>query len=95
MLDLVSCTGDLFLGDRLAYWAKHDSSAAVERAPGPKPPGYPMLSKVYRLTERGMQLRDKGLDQLTDAPSLPLAGIEAYSASAPWVLLEDGRLARM
>ncbi|KYF73443.1 hypothetical protein BE17_29755 [Sorangium cellulosum] len=97
LLDFVSCTGDLFLGDRLAQWAKHDLSAVVERAPGPRPPnaGYPMLSEVYRLTERGMRLRDKGLDQLTDAPSLPIAGTEAYSASAPWVLLEDGRLARL
>jgi hypothetical protein len=75
--DLVSCTGDLFLGDRLAQSAKHDVSAAVERAPGPKPPEYPPLSKVYRLTERG--IRDTGLDQLVDAPSLPIAGTEAYA----------------
>ncbi|AUX46214.1 hypothetical protein SOCE26_077190 [Sorangium cellulosum] len=94
---MLSCTGDLFLPRRLEHWADHDASAVVERAPGPKPPnaGYPMLSEVYRLTERGMRLRDKGLDQLTDAPNLPIAGTEAYSASAPWVLLEDGRLARL
>lgn len=94
---LLSCTGDLFLPLRLEQWAKHDSSAAVERAPGPKPPnaGFPMLSGVYRLTERGIRLRDKGLDQLMDAPSLPIAGTEAYSPSAPWVLLETGRLARL
>ncbi|XYH95090.1 hypothetical protein ACMHYB_45990 [Sorangium sp. So ce1128] len=92
---LLSCTGDLFLENRLDQWAKHDLSAAVERAPGPKPPGHPMLSKVYRLTERGMQLRDRGLEQLTDAPSHPIAGTEAYSPSAPWVLLDDGRLARL
>ncbi|XXT15557.1 hypothetical protein WME94_35455 [Sorangium sp. So ce429] len=94
---LLSCTGDLFLPRRLAQWASHSSSAAVERAPGPKPlnAGYPMLSEVYRLTERGMRLRDEGLDQLTNAPSLPIAGTDAYAASAPWVLLEDGRLARL
>ncbi|KYG02156.1 hypothetical protein BE21_55360 [Sorangium cellulosum] len=93
---MLSCAGDLFLPRRLEHWADHDASAAVERAPGPKPPdaGYPMLSEVYRLTERGMRLRDEGLARLTDAPSLPIAGTEAYSASAPWVLLEDGRLAR-
>ncbi|WP_438040454.1 hypothetical protein [Sorangium sp. So ce128] len=91
---LLSCTGDLFLEARLDQWATHDSSAAVERAPGPKPPGHPMLSQVYRLTERGMRLRDTGLDQLGDAPSLPIAGTEAYSPAAPWVLLDDGRLAR-
>ncbi|WP_437897462.1 hypothetical protein [Sorangium sp. So ce124] len=97
MWHLLFCTGDLFLPRRLEHWADHDSSAAVDRAPGPKPPnaGYPMLSEVYRLTERGMRLRDKGLDKLTDAPSLPIAGTEAYSASAPWVLLDDGRLARL
>ncbi|WP_437735179.1 hypothetical protein [Sorangium sp. So ce1335] len=66
----------------------------VERAPGPKPPGHRMLSKVHRLTDRGQRLLDKGLDRLTDAPSLPVGGIDAYSASAPWVQLEDGRLAR-
>ncbi|WP_438005065.1 hypothetical protein WME89_40975 [Sorangium sp. So ce321] len=94
---LLFCTGDLFLPRRLEHWADHSSSAFVERAPGPKPPnaGYPMLSEVYRLTERGMRLREQGLEQLTDAPSLPLAGTEAYSPSAPWVLLEDGRLARL
>lgn len=94
---MLSCTGDLFLPRRLEHWADHSLGAFVERAPGPKPPdaGYPMLSEVYRLTERGMRLRDKGLDQLTDAPSLPIAGTEAYSASAPWVLLEDGLLARL
>ncbi|WP_437796212.1 DUF1835 domain-containing protein [Sorangium sp. So ce693] len=90
---LLSCTGDLFLVDRLEQWADHDSSAAVERAPGPKP-STPMKSFVYRLTERGMKLRE-GLDHLADAPSLPMAGIEAYSTSSPWVLLEDGRLARL
>ncbi|WP_437875274.1 hypothetical protein [Sorangium sp. So ce513] len=94
---MLSCTGDLFLPRRLEHWADHSSNAFVERAPGPKPPnaGYPLLSEVYRLTERGMQLRDKGLDQITDAPSLPVAGTEAYSPSAPWVLLDDGRLARL
>jgi hypothetical protein len=97
MWHLLFCTGDLFLPRRLEHWADHESSAAVERAPGPKPPnaGYPMLSEVYRLTERGIRLRDKGLDQLSDAPRLPVAGTEAYSPSAPWVLLEDGRLARL
>jgi hypothetical protein len=93
--NLLFCTGDLFLQDRLKQWAKHDSSAAVESAPGPKPPGHPMLSQVYRLTERGMQLRDRGLEQLEDAPGLPIAGIEAYAASTPWVLFEDGQIARL
>ncbi|WP_437954964.1 hypothetical protein WME76_25820 [Sorangium sp. So ce119] len=94
---LLSCTGDLFLPRRLEHWAGHDSSAAIERAPGPKPPGAgsPMLSGVYRLTERGLRLRDTGLDQLADAPALPIAGTEAYAPSAPWVLREDGRLTRL
>ncbi|WP_437306027.1 hypothetical protein [Sorangium sp. So ce388] len=91
---LLSCTGDLFLPRRLEHWADHGSSAFVERAPGPRP-DVTMKAFAYRLTERGVQLRDKGLEQLTDAPSLPIAGTEAYSPSAPWVLLEDGRLARL
>ncbi|WP_437490333.1 hypothetical protein WME75_13460 [Sorangium sp. So ce1014] len=88
---LLSCTGDLFLPRRLEHWADHVVSAAVERAPGPRP-DVPMKSLVYRLTERGMQLRDRGLDQLADAPRLPIAGTEAYAPSAPWALLEEGRL---
>jgi hypothetical protein len=88
----LSCTGDIFLENRLERWADHDSSAAVESAPGPKPLGHRMLSRVYRLTERGMRLREKGLDRLADAPGLPMGGIEAYSTSAPWVLREDARL---
>jgi hypothetical protein len=93
---LLSCTGDLFLPDRLDQWSTHGSSPAVERAPGPKPPGdSPMLSSVYRLTESGLRIREEGLKQLSDAPSLPFAGIEAYTLRTPWVLLEDGRLARL
>ena len=92
---LLSCTGDLFLTVRLDQWAAHGSSAAVERAAGPKPPDNPMLSSVYRLTARGIQLREAGLEQLTNAPALPVAGTEAYGSGAPWVVLEDGRLVRL
>jgi hypothetical protein len=87
-------TGDLFPDRRLAQWARH-GSGAVERAPGPRPPGHPMLSSVYRLTEAGKRLRDGGLQQLSDAPALPIAGIEAYAPSSPWVLTEEGRLIRL
>ncbi|WP_437740633.1 DUF1835 domain-containing protein [Sorangium sp. So ce302] len=92
--ELLSCTGDLFLEDRLAQWARHASNEFVEPAPDVRP-DVAMKSWVYRLTERGAQLRDRGLDQLADAPRLPVAGTEAYSPVAPWVLLEDGRLARL
>ena len=92
---LLSCTGDGFLLDRLDQWAAHGSILAVERAPGPRSPDYPMMCSVYRLTERGAQLRETGLEQLTDAPALPVAGTEAYASGAPWVLLEDGRLVRL
>ncbi|WP_441290244.1 hypothetical protein ACSRUE_06390 [Sorangium sp. KYC3313] len=91
---ILSCTGDLFLEDRLSQWARHASSAFVERAPRPNPDEV-MKSFVYRLTERGIRLRDEGLEQLTDAPGLPVAGTEAYAPSSPWSLLEDGRLARL
>lgn len=91
---LLSCTGDLFLPDRLEQWTDHGSSPAVERAVGPKP-GLPLNSFVYRITERGMRLREEGLKQLTDAPSLLMAGTEAYAPSSPWVLLDDGQLARL
>jgi hypothetical protein len=92
---LLSCIGDLFLPDRLNQWAGHGSSPAVERATGPRQPDNPMLSSVYRLSARGFQLREDGLEQLTDAPALPVAGTEAYASGAPWVLLEDGRLVRL
>ena len=93
---LFSCTGDGFLPDRLEQWAAHGSSnAAVERAAGPKQPDNPMLAAVYRLTERGIQLRDAGLTALTDAPPLPIGGTEAYSSAAPWVLRDAGRLVRL
>jgi len=91
---LLSCTGDLFLPKRLDQWPVHGSSAAVERAVSSKQPDNPMLSSVYRLSERGLQLREAGLAQLMDAPALPIAGTEAYASGAPWVLLEDGRLVR-
>ena len=92
---LLSCIGDLSLPDRLNQWAAHGSNPAVERAPGTRQPENPMLSSVYRLSERGFQLREAGLSQLTDAPALPVAGTEAYASGSPWVLLEDGRLVRL
>lgn len=91
---LASCTGDLFLPRRLDQWAAHGPSGAVERTAGPKPPDHPLLSSSYRITARGMRLREIGLEQLSDAPGLPVAGIEAYAPSAPWVVAEDGRLSR-
>ena len=87
-----SCAGDVFLANRLAQWAEHGESPPVERMAGPRP-GSPMLSWTYRLNERGARLREEGLEHLTDAPVLPVAGVEAYAPDAPWVLLEDGRLA--
>jgi hypothetical protein len=91
-LDLGFCTGDLFTPLRLDHWVGHGPSPAVERAPGPREPDHRMLGHVYRITKRGKQIR-KALPQLADAPSLPVAGTEAYGA--PWVLHDDGRLTRL
>jgi len=92
--EVVSCTGDLFLPRRLDDWVGHGPAPAVERASGPKS-HTPMLSSVYRLTERGMRLRAEGLTQVAEAPRLPVAGTTAYAPEAPWVLLDDGRLVQM
>ena len=89
----LSCTGDLFLEDRLAQWARH-ASGAVQRAAGQRP-DVEGLSSVYRLTDAGRRFRDDGLPQLSDAPALPIAGIEAYAPSSPWVLAKGGRLVRL
>lgn len=86
---LGSCTGDLFIPQRLDDWV---GVGAAERGLGPKSPDHPMLGSAYRITEKGIRLRDKGLEALADAPTLPIGGTEAYGA--PWVLLEDGRLVR-
>jgi hypothetical protein len=91
--ELMSCAGDRYMAQRLAAWADHGESPAVERAPGPSP-DILMKSSVYRLTERGMQLR-AGLPQLADAPRLPVGGAEAYAPETPWVLLDDARLVQM
>jgi hypothetical protein len=88
------CTGDLFVPLRLDHWVGHGASPAVERAPGPRPPDYPLLAHVYRITKRGRQLR-RDLPDLADAPRLPVGGAEAYAPEAPWVLRDDGRLARL
>jgi len=86
---LICCTGDLFIPKRLDQWATHSPTPAVERAPGPKPETA-MLAHVYRITEHGQRLRDRGLAQLADAPPLPMAGTVAYAS--PWVLRPDGTL---
>jgi hypothetical protein len=54
-----------------------------------------MLSSVYRLTGAGRRLRDDGLRELSDAPPLAIAGVEAYTPSSPWVLAEGGQLRRL
>jgi hypothetical protein len=93
--ELMSCAGDVYMTHRLAAWASHDAGSAVERAPSTQPDHHSrMLSSVYRLTERGVELR-AGLPQLADAPRLPIGGAEAYAPETPWVLLDDGRLVRM
>ncbi|MFT3764122.1 MAG: hypothetical protein QM820_01175 [Minicystis sp.] len=91
---LSCCTGDLFVSARLDDWANHGLTPAVERAPGPRA-DVTMLSSVYRLTEHGQRIRDQGLAQLADAPPLPMAGTEAYSPASPWVVRDDGTLARL
>ena len=89
-----SCTGDLFIAARLEQWAGHDPHA-VERARAPGPVAEsPMLSRVYRLTERGQGLR-AGLDRLGDAPALSVGGVEVYASGAPWAVREGGELARV
>lgn len=91
--EFCSCVGDLFLARRLHDWASHGAYPPVERAPGPRP-DVEMNAFVYRLTEPGMRIRKQGLAALTDAPSLPIAGIGAYAPESPWVLRDDGKLAR-
>jgi hypothetical protein len=86
---LMSCIGDLTVVDRLNQWATYGATPAIERAPGPDAE-VPMKAHVYRITEHGRRLRDRGLAQLADAPPLPVAGTVAYAA--PWVLRPDGTL---
>ena len=93
-LDLGYCTGDLFVPMRLKHWFGHGPSPALERAPGPRGPDRPMLSSIYRITKHGRQLRRR-LPDLADAPRLPVGGAEAYAPESPWVLRDDGRLARL
>lgn len=84
----ISCTGDLFLEERLSRWAHHPSGAVAQAPHSTARTEAP--SFVVRLTDAGRRLRDTGLSQLSDAPSLPVGGIEAYSPSSPWVLSEGG-----
>lgn len=90
--NFLSCTGDLHLPERLDRWVQHGPDAAVERATGPRPQGA-MTDFIYRLTARGERLREQGLVSLSEAPSFALAGCEAYAS--PWILLDDGALARL
>jgi hypothetical protein len=92
--NLSVCTGDVFVDLRLDHWVSHGPSPAVERAPDPRGPRHEMPRYVYRITERGKQLRRK-LRELADAPGLPLGGAEVYNPEAPWVLGDDGRLTRL
>jgi hypothetical protein len=84
---LGSCTGDLFIPQRLDDWV---GVGAAERGAGPKPPDHPMLGSAYRITAAGVRMR--GEIELGEAPVLPIGGTEAYGA--PWVV-EEGRLVRL
>ena len=91
---LCDCTGDLIVPMRLDHWVHHGASPAVERAPGPLDAEGRMRSYLYRITKQGRQLRRR-LPDLADAPRMPVGGAEAYAPEAPWVLRDDGRLARL
>lgn len=91
---LGSCTGDLFFPRRLQQWAQHGPAPALERTAGPTADN-PMKAFAYRITDRGRRLLDAGLEDLTDAPDLPLAGITAYRGSDPWVLQDERCLVRL
>jgi len=91
--EFFSCSGDAAMAARLAAWAKHGTSPAVERAAIAGMEDLPMQSHVYRITARGMELR-AGFARLADAPRLAVGGAEAYAPEAPWVLLDDERLVR-
>lgn len=94
LYQLTDCTGDLFVPRRIEHWVHHGSSPAVERTPGSRPETE-LLAFKYRLTARGARLRNEGITRLTDGPPLPMAGTVAYSLESPWVLLDDGKLARL
>lgn len=91
---VLSCAGDLFLAMRLEQWARHRRGAYIEQFIGPDVDN-PMKSFAYRRTERGRHLWEHGLNELSEAPPLPIGGTEAYQPSAPWVVFEDGRLGQL
>lgn len=90
---LLSGTGDIALAQRLDQWARHGDPPAVKKAAGPKADN-PMLSNVFQISDVGQRVRAAGMAALTEAPPWPIAGVEAYSAAAWWVIESSATAAR-
>lgn len=80
-------TGDIFLFDRLAQWAKHGVSPALHAEPWQAPSGW--NTARYTLTDTGRAILRDGLTSIDQAPPLPIWGVTAYDPKNPWVVVEE------
>jgi hypothetical protein len=80
-------TGDVFLFDRLAQWAKFDGPGALITEPYRTPNG--LWTSRYKLTDTGRAILRDGLTSISQAPPLPIWGVTAYDPEDPWVVVEE------
>jgi len=88
LIDWMSITGDLFIADRLAQWAKHGGADAA-LVSEPHRTDRVMLAARYKLSKTGRKLLKNGLDTMGQGVPLPIWGVTAYDVQSPWVVVEN------
>jgi hypothetical protein len=81
--------GDLTVMHRLVTWVRYrpERPALEWKVVNRRNP----FSRHYRLTAHGERLRDRGLEDLSEAPPLPQGGCISYAGRRPWVRRVIGR----
>jgi hypothetical protein len=84
LLNWMHLTGDIFLFNRLAQWAKR---GALHAKPYIAPNGW--HTALYNMTDTGRAILRDGLTSIDQAPPIPIGGVPAYDPKDPWVVVEE------
>ncbi|MEM9646112.1 MAG: DUF1835 domain-containing protein [Planctomycetota bacterium] len=81
---LVAWCPALLINYRIRSWERHSQECPVLL--GKKIDGVNTLNDMeYELTNRGKEIRDRGIKASTEAPPMNLGGVELYQGRSPWV----------
>lgn len=78
VMGLMSLLGDHWIPWRLEQWVQHRPNEAVFERKRAFRSRNPFIAFAYRLTRKGVQVRDDGLTEVSEAPSLHMGGWKIY-----------------